>query len=407
MPLTDVACRNAKPGLKTKKLADSGGLYLEVAPSGGKYWRWKYRFLAKEKRMAFGVYPTVSLQEAREARDTARKLLAQGQDPSAVKRHRKVQLELEARSTFELVAREWHDHKKSGIGEKTAETNIKRLENYVFPVIGKYPLKDITTPMIVNMAKDIDKRGAHEIARRAWQNCGQIFAYAVQNGYLATTPVVGSLKHVLKPIPRGHYAAFDPSDLPKFLYLLRENKANLYQQTRLAVELIMLTFVRTSELIKAEWQEIDFENKVWTIPASRMKMRQAHLVPLSRQVLEVLEELKAISGYRTYLFPNRANPRKHMSNNTILMALDRMGYRGKMTGHGFRSIALSTAMERLGYRFEIPDRQLAHRHGDDVRIAYDRAKFLPERIQLMQDWADYLDQLAKQYKPERPKIKAA
>lgn len=392
MPLTDTACKNARSKEKPYKLADAHGLYLEVQPNGAKYWRLKYRFGGKEKRLAVGVYPETSLQFARDKRYQARKLLDAGIDPAQARREEKRQANLNSQNTFEAIAREWHN---VNIGKWTPRHGadvLHRLEMDVFPVVGMRPIADLDAPDMLEVLRRVEKRGALEIAKRLGQTSGQVFRYAIATGRAKRNPMP-DLKDALKPVVAHHYAALETKDLPDFLHVLEHNDARLYLLTRLAIRLIMLTFVRTGELIGAKWEEFDLENAMWTIPAQRMKMRQAHHVPLSRQALEILQELQAHKGRHGYVFPNQANPLTHMSNNTILYALGRLGYKGRMTGHGFRALAMSTIKEHLGYRHEVIDRQLAHGHKNKVDAAYDRAQFLNERIEMMQTWADFLDAL--------------
>lgn len=398
MKLYDKDCKNAQPKDKPYKLSDGGGLYLEVMPTGSKLWRLKYRFMGTEKKLSFGKYPVVSLADAREKRDDAKRLLASDLDPSAVKQEMKQKRAQEAADTFEAIAREWHKQKLPEWSEVNAQTIMKRLEKDVFPVIGKYPIKVITHKMLLDLANSVKERGANELAKRIIQMSKHIFQFAVVTGR-ADKNIAMDLKGLVKSEPKGHFAAIDPKDIPQFMQDLREHKARLTRQTYLAVNLMMLTFVRTKELIRAEWDEFDFDENIWLIPAERMKgqkgKKKDHIVPLSGQAVEILRELRELHNHPTYVFPSRNDRNKHMSNNTILMALDRMGYRGKMTGHGFRSLAMSTIMERLGYRYEVPDLQLAHTKKGDVQRAYDRAQFLDERIKMMQEWADYLDEVAQ------------
>lgn len=394
MKLTEIKCKNAKPAEKAKKIADGLGLYLEITPKGGKYWRMKYRHLGKERRLAFGVYPEVSLKDAREKRDAARKLIAENKDPGYEKRKQKEQAIAEAGNTFEKIAREWHDHNKQDWKPEHAGTLLKRLENDVFPSIGDVPIKELTPKMLLDTAKGIQKRGANELAKRVIQMSRHIFQYAIITGR-AENNIAEDLKGLIKPRPKSHFASLDIQELPEFLGALYSNEARLMPLTHLAVQFMMLTFVRTNEMIKAEWNEIDFDEKMWLIPAHRMKMKKEHLVPLSEQSIQVLEKIRTLHRNNKYVFPSRENSQNHMSNNTILMALRRMGYQGKMTGHGFRSLAMSAIMEKLKYRFEVPDRQLAHSKRGDVNKAYDRAMFLDERKVMMQDWADYLDKIRK------------
>lgn len=390
MKLTELTCKGAKPKEKAYKLSDGGGMYLEVAPNGSKYWRLKYRHLGKEKRLALGVYPDVTLKEARDKRDTEKKLIKENKDPAYMRRQRKNQLLEEAANTFELIAREWYTHNLDSWTENHAQTIINRLEKDVFPIIGDAPIKEITPKILLDVAKSIQERGANELAKRVIQMSKHIFQYAIITGR-AERNIANDLKGLIKPKPKSHHAALEAKDLPEFVGALNQNVARLMPLTLLAVKFMMLTFVRTNEMIKAEWDEIDLDENIWLIPAKRMKMNKDHIVPLSKQSVEILRQIRLLHNNPKYVFPSRENPRNHMSNNTILMALRRMGYAGKMTGHGFRSLAMSTIMEKLNYRFEVPDRQLAHSKKGDVNKAYDRAMFLDERTKMMQDWADYIE----------------
>lgn len=394
MKLTAKACEAAKPEQKAYKMFDGGGLYLEVKPPNSKLWRLKYRYLGKEKKLCIGEYPTISLADARNHRDEAKKLLVNGHDPSAVKQEIKQERIQEAGNTFEAIAREWHEHKKDEWSPVNSKTVIDRLERDVFPEIGKYPIKIITHKMLLDLAHAVKERGANELAKRIIQMCRHIYQYAIITGR-ADQNIAEDLKGMVKAKPKSHFAAIEAKDLPEFMADLRSHKAKLNRQTYLAVNFLMQTFVRTGEMIKAEWSEFDFDERLWLIPAHRMKMKKEHIVPLSDQAIEILQELRALHNHPVYVFPSRNSRNNYMSNNTILMALDRMGYRGKMTGHGFRALAMSTIMEKLHYRHEVPDAQLAHAKRGDVNRAYDRAKFLPERIKMMQDWADYLDDIAQ------------
>lgn len=394
MALTDTACRNAKPRNKAYKISDSGGLYLEVAPGGSKLWRWKYRYNQKEKRLALGAYPEVTLAEARESRDKARKLLNAGQDPSLAKQEAKRMALASAANTFKAVALEWHEKHKARWSENHSRTVLRRLEQDIFPEIGNLPIKDISTPRLAMAIEKIEKRGAQEMARRSLQYCRGVFVYAKLQGKVETNPADVKAKDFLAPMKSGNYAAMEYKELPVFLSKLYRNEARLFPQTKIAMELLLLTFVRTSELIKARWEEIDFKNAVWVIPAARMKMKRDHIVPLSKQSLELFKQLKILNGHRDWVFPSLREPKNHMSNNAILVALKRMGYGGIHTGHGFRALAMTTIMEELGYRHEVPDIQLAHAKGDSIRRAYDRTKFLPERKKMMQQWADHIEKIA-------------
>jgi integrase len=361
-------------------------------PTGSKYWRFKYRWHGKEKRLAFGVYPEVTLAEAREKRDKARKLLSNGVDPSLERKQARHQSKMNTDNTFEVIAREWHEMQSAKWIKNTSDYTLRRLENDIFPLLGAYPIKDITAPLLLTALRAIERRGAHEMAHRALQVCGQILRYAIATGR-AERNVAADLKGALRPVKHTHFAALDAKELPEFIKTLEQNDARLFLHTRYAIRLLMLTFVRTSELINAKWDEFDFEKKLWVIPPERMKMRKSHIVPLSRQSLAILENIKQSMGYGVNVFPNQVEPRRCMSNNTILKAIERLGYKGQMTGHGFRALAMSTIKEQLGYRHEVVDRQLAHAPRTKVDAAYDRAQFLDERTKMMQEWADYLDSI--------------
>jgi len=397
MPLSKVACdvalKEASRLGKAIKKPDGKGLYLHAQPNGSGYWRYKYRVDGKEKLLSFGIYPEISLAEAREAHAKAHKQVSQKADPMKLREQAIRNARLDAANTFEVIAREWHAHNIDKWSENHATTVIRRLEQDIFLTLGKTPIKEIIAPILLDALRQIENRGAYEVARRTLQFASQIFRYAIVTGRLERDISVDLRNGALKPMKRTNYAAMEAKDLPEFIRKLERNEARLLNQTRMAVELIMLTFVRTSELIKAKWTEFDLKEAVWIIPAERMKMRKEHLVPLSSRTLEILKELKKMNGHREYILPSVTNPRLHMSNNTILMALDRMGYRGIHTGHGFRALAMSTIKEKLGYRHEVIDRQLAHAPGNQVDKAYDRSKFLDDRKIMMQDWANYLDKI--------------
>lgn len=368
-------------------------MYLEVRPNGSKYWRFKYRFVGKEKLLALGVYPETSLAEAREKLLRARKLLENGVDPSQDRKKKKALAKESAENTFEVIAWEWYANRKSRWRKRYAEEIITRLEKDIFPEIGGYPILEIEPPLLLQVIRKIENRGAHELAKRQLQKCGEIFRYAIATGKGLRDPSA-DIKEALKPVRKEHFAALDVQDLPEFIAALERNDARLYQSTRNALKLIMLTFVRTSELINARWEEINFDKKEWAIPAERMKMGKEHIVPLSRQAIEVLDNQKILAGQWPLVFPSSVRPRNSISNNTILGALKRLGYQGRMTGHGFRALAMSAIKQELGYRHEVVDRQLAHVPRNKIDKAYDRALFLNERKIMMQEWADYLDEIA-------------
>jgi len=392
MSLSYLECKNAKGRDKPYKISAGGGLYLEVMPNGSKYWRMKYRFDGKEKRLAFGVFDTVGVKDACDKRDEAKKLLSNGVDPAVYKKEAEAQRKREVINTFEKIAREWHEAKKIQWSEKYATTIMNRLETDVFPEIGSVPIINVDAPVLLEMLRKIEGRGVYETTRRALQYCGQILRYGVAIG-CAERDCTPDLKDALKTKKTEHYAAITPQELPQLLKDLESNKARMYEPTQLAVRLMLLTFLRTSELIKAKWDEFNFEDKIWTVPADRMKCKKSHLVPLSTQTIETLERLKEYNWNREWVFASHVKPKRHMSNNTILTALYRMGYKGKMTGHGFRALALTTLLEELHYPFDVADTQLAHSKRGSLGAAYDRAQFLEQRKVMMQDWADYIDGL--------------
>ena len=397
-PLADITIKNAKSKDKAYKLADGGGLYLEVMPTGSKLWRMKFKQAdGRESRLAFGSYPETTLVEARAKRAEARTQLAGGIDPAQAKRIHKVNKATANANTFEAVAREWHANKLDTWQPGTARNILLRLEKDVFPLIGRHPIVDIKAPVMLDVLRQIEKRGALEMAKRQGQVCGQIFRYAIASGKAEIDPVP-SLRGALKQTSKGHHAAITPDELPDFLRAFEKIEGRMYAPTRIMFRLMMLTFVRTSELTTTEWSEIDVENEDWVIPWQRMKMGKKKLNPrkvdhhvfLPSQGWELLRELKEYTGNSKHLFPNLRNPSQPATNYGILAAVKRMGYSGKMTGHGFRSLAMGVIKERLGYRHEVVDRQLSHASGDTYGEAYDRALFLDERKVMMQQYADYL-----------------
>ena len=401
-PITDIQVKNAKAKDKLYRLTDGGGLYLLVNPDGAKYWRMDYRFEGKRLSLAFGKYGQVSLADAREKRAEAKRLLDEGRDPGQVKREKAASAAEKASQTFEKLAREWHANKLPSWSPATARDTIYRLEADIFPEIGRLPIGSITHQQMIAALRKIETRGAHEVAHRLKATCARVFSYANQQGIANVNPAA-DLKDVLRPVQPGHFAAITADDLPAFLQAMEKNDARLFKPTRIALRLMLLLFLRTSELIETPWSEIDLESGEWIVPWQRMKRgkltvnpdKTNHHVCLSRQALELLRELHSVTGGNTHLFPNQRDPQKPMSNGAILAALKRMGYQNKMTGHGFRALAMSTIKERLGYRHEVVDRQLAHAQKDKIASAYDRAMFLDERRKMMQEWADYLDALAR------------
>lgn len=394
MKLSDKACKNAKPKEKPYKLFDGGGLFLEVMPNGSKLWRLKYRYLSKEKRISLGAYPIVSLADARDARGKAKKQLAQEVNPSEAKRNRKQDAIRNAENTFKAVALEWHENQLARWTETHARNVMRRFDVDIFPYIGSRPIADIDPPELLEVLRRIEARGALDVTARVKQITGQVFRYGIATGRCHRDPSA-DLKGALKVNKTTSFACLDIKEMPEFLAKLEKNDARLFPATRRAIKLLMLTFVRTSELINATWDEFDLDNAVWEIPAWRMKMRNAHIVPLSKQAVELLQEQKKENEHLNteWVFPSPVRPKNSISNNTILFAIGRMGYKGRMTGHGFRALAMSNIKEKLGYRHEVVDRQLAHVHRNKIDRAYDRAQFLDDRTEMMQKWSNYIDKL--------------
>jgi len=398
MPLTDTAVRNAKPGIrpdgrpteKPYKLTDGKGLHLEVAPAGGKWWRLQYRFEGRQKRLSLGVYPDVSLKAARERRDEARKLLAAGIDPSAQRKADKRARRVAAANSFEAIAREWHGVQKPRWAPQHAAQVLQSFEVDVFPVLGGRPISEIAAPEGLDLLRQIADRGAPDLAGRIRQRCDAVARYAIQTGRATYNPFT-DLRGAVKAPPKQPRAMLPIAELPEFLRRLEAYDGHVL--TRLAMKLCILTMTRTIEVIGARWAEFDRERKVWEVPAERMKMRRPHLVPLSDQALAVLDDLHPLSGHRELLFPGERDPRRPMSNNTMLFALYRLGYHGRATMHGFRSVASTVLNETGRFNPDAIERQLAHGEADKVRAAYHRAEYLDERGRMVQWWADHLDRL--------------
>lgn len=391
LSLSDAKARNAKPRTKPYKIADGEGLFLVVMPSGSKYWRLRYFFAGKEKLLALGVYPEIDLASARDRRAQARKLVAAGSDPGEAKKVARQVAILKSANAFEVVAREWFEKRKHDLATSSAATILDRLERHILPKLGQRPIAEITAPEVLAMLRVVEVKGKLETARRLMQMCGQIFMYGIATGRAERNPVP-DLRGALKTPVVKHHSFLKEAELPD--YLKRLDAYDGSAQTKLALRLLLLTFVRTTELRAAQWTEIDWEKAEWRIPAERMKMKELHSVPLSRQAIAVLRELEKYSGKRPYVFPNEQNSATVMSENTMLFALYRMGYHSRTTGHGFRSTA-STILNEHGFRADVIERQLAHCERDTVRAAYNHAQYLPERRKMMQWWADYLDKAAR------------
>ncbi len=389
MALTDVAAKQAKPRDKAYKLADSAGLHLLIQPNGAKYWRLKYRIDGREKVLALGVYPEVSLAIARVRRDDARKAIGEGIDPVEAKRARKREKKLQAENSFECLAREWHEQQKGRWTADHAARVLESLEKEIFPQFGSKPVLDVTAPQILEAIRKIEKRSALDVASRVLQRVGAVFRYAIQTGRAEHNPAV-DLVGALKTRKVQHRAALERAELPEFLAKLQAYEGQ--PLTRHALRLIVLTFVRSRELRGARWEEFDLGRMEWRIPAERMKMSAPHLVPLSSQAVEVIEQIRALTGNYDLVFPAQTSVRKPMSENTLLYAMCRMGYHKRATVHGFRATA-STILNETGFPCDAIERQLAHAERNKVRAAYHRSEYLGERRKMMQWWGDYLDGL--------------
>lgn len=397
MKLSDIKCRSAKP-LEDKpyKLFDGGGLFLEILPSGKKLWRLKYYYFGTEKRISLGAYPLVSLSEAREERDKAKKLLLKDIDPSTVRKDRKTALSRNAQNSFKVIALEWLNHSKESWSAGYYDKMIKRLNLHVFPYIGAKPIADITPQMLLeDVLRRIEKDGSYDMAGRVRQACGQIFRYAIQTGRCEWN-AAENLKGAIKTKPKEHFRTIDSKKIPAFIAALERNEARLFERTRRAVWLSLYTFCRPKEIRMARWEDIDFEGKIWIIPAAMMKMRRDHVVPLSEQVIKIFEaQRKEVEILNTqWVFPSQVRPRDPMSDGTVNKAIKNLGYGQDMVAHGFRALARTTIREKLRYDSEIIEKQLAHKTRNPLGEAYDRTQFLDERREMMQAWADYVDGLA-------------
>ena len=391
IPLTDAKIVKTKPLKKPRTLFDGDGLYLLITPTGGRLWRFKYRINGKGKLLAIGAYPAISLADARERRAMAKKQLANGIDPAAVKQARK-QADTEETETFEVIAREWHTKFSASWAPSHADTTISRMERDLFPWIGKRPISKIKAPELLGALRRVESRGALESARRLKIIAGQVFRYAVATGRAERDPSA-DLKGALAMPREKHYAAIiDPKQVAPLLRALDGYQGHFV--VKCALRLSPLLFVRPGELRHAEWEEIDLDEAVWNIPASKMKMREAHLVPLSNQAVDILRDLQPLTGTSRYVFPSARSVARPMSNNAVNAALRRMGYdKDTMTGHGFRAMARTILDEVLHVRPHYIEHQLAHAVRDPNGRAYNRTAHLEERRKMMQTWADYLEGL--------------
>lgn len=387
--LTELKVKNAKAGDKAQRIYDTGGMYLEVMPNGSKYWRLKYRFDGKEKRLALGVYGNVSLSEARTARDEARVKLAKGIDPGAEKQGLKVERRVAAANTFAAIADNWKKQKSKEWSPSNLEKITWLLDKNILPWLGERPIAAIKTPEVLKLLKRIEDRGAIETAHRAKLVCGQVFKYAIVTGVAERNPAA-DLAGALPRVKAKHHAAItSPKELAKLMKAIDGYTGSFV--VGCALKLSAMLFVRPGELRHMEWEEIDFSSKEWNIPAEKMKMKTPHLVPLSRQAIEILKELMPLTGDGKYVLPSERRDGRPMSENTVNAALRALGYsKEQMTAHGFRATARTILDEVLNFRPDYIEHQLAHEIKDPNGRAYNRTKHLAERKKMMQDWSDYL-----------------
>ncbi len=390
--LTAKAIENVKPKDKQIKLFDGGGLFLLVTPAGSKLWRLKYRFEGREKLLALGAYPYLSLADAREARGDAKKLLAKGVDPGDARKAAKAARIAEIENSFEAIAREWHGKNSSSWVPEYGDQILRRLVLDIFPIIGNRPIADLKAADVLKALQPIESRGAVETAHRVKQTIGQIFRYTVATSRAERDPT-GDLKGALRKVQASHHPAItDPEKVGALLRAIDGFDGSFI--VKCALRLAPLVFVRPGELRKAEWIEIDLDQALWSIPAEKMKMKQPHLVPLSKQAKAILEELLAVTGRGQFLFVNHRSAKRPMSDNAINAAFRRMGYeQGEVTAHGFRATARTLLDEVLQFRPDFIEHQLAHAVRDPNGRAYNRTAHLKERKKMMQTWADYLDGL--------------
>ena len=395
MPLTDTTLRNAKPGEKQIKLFDGHGLFLLIAPSGTKAWRLKYSFQGREKLISLGLYPTVSLKEARERAATARKDIENGIDPSEKRKLEKTACQ----NTFEAVALEWYEQNKHKWSENTAKSILHRMKRNLFPQIGSKPVHLVSAPELLAILRKIEARGVKDIPHIVRSISSSVFRYAIATGRAERDPAA-DLKGALAPRVRRNLPSQTTPEAVGHLMIAIDNYPGTFV-VRSALQLMALTFCRTGELRNAEWREIDFEDGLWRIPAERMKMSRDHLIPLSRQSVAILRKLQAYSGKDVYVFPNYKTEKRSMSKSALLGAIRRLGFENdEMCPHGFRSMA-STMLNELGYNGDWIERQLAHVPRNIIRGIYNRAEYLPERRKMMQAWADYLDELRRKTREQQ------
>ena len=394
MALSDTKIKALKSKEKPYKVADGLGLYLLVNATGSKLWRLKYRMDGKEKVLALGSYPDTTLKKARIKRDEARTLHADGIDPAVKRKAEKLARNVAAENSLEAVAREWQEKFKTRWSTNHAEKILTRLMNDIFPWLGNRPVADIEPPELLETIRRIEKRGALDSAHRTLQTCGQVFRYAIATGR-ANRDISADLKGALPPVKKSHFSAITkPEELAKLMQDIKDYRGQFV--TRIALTMLPYVFVRPGELRRAEWAEIDLDEKQWIIPAKKIKTRIDHIVPLADQVIALLEDIQPLTGHRQYIFPGARSPRRPMSENALLAALRNLGYtKEQMTPHGFRATARTLLDEELNYPPHLIEHQLAHAVKDANGRAYNRTAHLPQRREMMQSWADYLDSLTE------------
>lgn len=390
MKLTIRQIDTTKPKDKAFKLSDGGGLYLLVNPNGSRYWRLKYRFAGKEKLLAIGVYPDTSLAQARSRREEAKKLLLEGKDPGQERKLEKLSRQLEVESSFEVIAREWYTRRFDRWSVSYREEMMRTFEKDVFPFIGHRPIKDIKPLELLEVLSKLETRGATEKARKVRQRCGEVWKYAIVTGRAEYNPAP-DLASALVVHEKEHYAFLMKDELPDFLRTLETYSGSIL--VKIAMKLTMLTGVRPGELRKAEWSEFDFEKQLWHIPKERMKMGRPHMVPLSNQVINLLNQLRPITSIHSLLFPGRNDPKKPMSDMALTVLVRRIGYSGRVTGHGFRH-TMSTILHEQGFNTAWIEIQLAHVDKNSIRGTYNHAQYLEGRREMMQWYADYIDTIS-------------
>lgn len=404
MALTELKIRAAKPQEKSYKLADEKGMYLLVQPSGGKLWRFDYRYEGKRKTLALSSYPEVTLADARGRRDAARRILAKGDDPGAIKRAQKACRSEQVANSFEVTARRWHEKNVAKWSESYADKTIRMLERDVFPWIGSTPVVDLDAPKFLAVARKIETRGYIDTAHRAMQLCGQVMRFGVAEGLVSRDPT-GDLRGALTPVETTHLPSVtDPARVAEILRMFDAFSGSF--PVKCALKLAPIVFTRPGELRQAKWADINLDEAMWSIPAEAMKMREPHLVPLSKQAVEILKDLQPYSGHATYVFPGGRDPNRPMSDAAINAALRRLGIdtKSELTGHGFRAMARTILHEQLRFEPDVIEQQLAHKTPGPLGAAYARAKFIDQRKVMMQAWADYLDELTGQNVQSPPTV---